>query len=147
MPQIINAAAPLLIVVAAALIDADGRVLVQQRQPGGALAGLWEFPGGKLEPHETPEAALLRELNEELAIDVNRNSVTPCGFACEALGKRHLLLLLYIVRKWRGTPKPLEASALQWLSPEQLYDIPMPPADAPLVTQLEHHLARQAASQ
>jgi 8-oxo-dGTP diphosphatase len=142
-----KAVAPsLLIVVAAALIDGEGRVLVQQRPPGVAMAGLWEFPGGKVESNETPEAALVRELAEELAIDVDAASLIPCGFASEALGDRHLLLLLYLVRDWHGTPEPLQASALQWLTPDALYDLPMPPADAPLVTQLEQFLAREGAT-
>jgi 8-oxo-dGTP diphosphatase len=147
MPEVVApASAPLLIVVAAALIDDEGRVLVQQRPPGAAMAGLWEFPGGKIELGETPEAALVRELAEELVIDVDAASLMPCGFASEALGDRHLLLLLYLVRDWSGTPQPLQASALQWLKPATLHDVPMPPADAPLVTQLEHFLAREGAS-
>jgi 8-oxo-dGTP diphosphatase len=146
MPHSKAVAPSLLIVVAAALIDGEGRVLVQQRAPGAAMAGLWEFPGGKVESNETPEAALVRELAEELAIHVDAASLMPCGFASEALGDRHLLLLLYLVRDWRGTPAPLQASALQWLKPAALHDLPMPPADAPLVTQLEHFLAREAAT-
>jgi 8-oxo-dGTP diphosphatase len=147
MPEVAApASTPLLIVVAAALIDGEGRVLVQQRTPGAAMAGLWEFPGGKVELGETPEAALVRELAEELAIDVDAAALMPCGFASEALGDRHLLLLLYLVRDWNGTPAPLQASALQWLKPSALRALPMPPADAPLVTQLEQHLALAGAS-
>jgi len=126
-----------LMVVAAALIDADGRVLVQQRPADKTMAGLWEFPGGKIEPHETPEAALIRELQEELGIETHSSCLAPAGFASEALGDRHLILLLYICRKWRGIPQALEAPALRWLRPNALHDVPMPPADKPLIGLLE----------
>jgi 8-oxo-dGTP diphosphatase len=126
-----------LTVVAAALVDADGRVLVQQRPDGAAMAGLWEFPGGKIEPGETPEAALIRELAEELGIDVEAACLAPACFASEPLGDRHLLLLLYVCRKWRGTPEARHASALQWLRPAQLYGLAMPPADRPLLGLLD----------
>jgi 8-oxo-dGTP diphosphatase len=124
-------------VVAAALVDADGRVLVQQRPVGSAMAGLWEFPGGKVEPGETPEAALIRELAEELGIDVEAACLAPACFASEPLDGRHLLLLLYVCRKWSGIPEPREASALQWLRPAQLYALDMPPADRPLLGLLD----------
>ena len=123
----------LLNVAAAALIDVDGRVLLQQRPPGKQLAGMWEFPGGKLEPGENPEAGLIRELHEELGINVEAACLAPLAFASEPLGDRHLLLLLYACRKWQGNVTPLEASALRWLYPNQMYDLPMPPADRPLV--------------
>jgi len=126
-----------LMVVAAALIDADGRVLVQQRPADKTMAGLWEFPGGKIEPHETPEAALIRELQEELGIETHSSCLAPAGFASEALGDRHLILLLYICRKWRGIPQALEAPALRWLRPNALHDVPMPPADKPLIGLLD----------
>jgi len=128
---------PWLTVVAAALVDADGRVLVQQRPEGGAMAGLWEFPGGKVEPGETPEAALVRELAEELGIDVETACLAPACFASEPLGERHLLLLLYVCRKWSGTAEARHASALQWLRPAQLYALDMPPADRPLLGLLD----------
>ncbi|MBJ7444096.1 MAG: (deoxy)nucleoside triphosphate pyrophosphohydrolase [Sphingobium sp.] len=126
-----------LLVVAAALIDADGRVLVQQRPPGGSMAGLWEFPGGKLEPGETPEAALIRELEEELGIRTHASCLAPATFASEALGDRHLLLLLYVCRKWEGVAQARHATALQWVRPAQMYGLDMPPADLPLIGILE----------
>ena len=128
---------PTMIVVAAALVDKDGRVLLQQRAPGRVMAGLWEFPGGKLEPAELPEAALVRELQEELGIDADTASLTPAAFASAPLGERHLLLLLYICREWRGEPRPLDAAALQWVRPEEMLALPMPPADKPLIGLLE----------
>lgn len=127
----------LLLVTAAAFIDGDGRVLVQQRPPGTAMAGLWEFPGGKIEPGETPEAALVRELEEELGIVVDHTCLAPAAFASEALGERHLLLLLYALRKWSGIPVARHATALRWLRPVQLHALPMPPADRPLIGLLE----------
>lgn len=127
----------LLLVVAVALVDADGRVLVQQRLPERSMAGLWEFPGGKVEPEETPEAALIRELGEELGIDTEAACLAPAGFASEALGDRHLLLLLYVCRKWRGIAQPLDASAIKWVRPLELHALPMPPADKPLIGLLE----------
>lgn len=126
-----------LIVVAAALVDRDGRLLVQQRPEGLSMAGLWEFPGGKLEPGETPEQALIRELGEELAIDVDHACLAPACFASEPLGDRHLLLLLYVCRKWRGTPVAQHASALRWVRPVELHGLAMPPADKPLIGLLE----------
>lgn len=126
-----------LIVVAAALVDRDGRLLVQQRPEGLSMAGLWEFPGGKLEPGETPEAALIRELDEELAIDVDHACLAPACFASDTLGDKHLLLLLYVCRKWRGTPVAQHASALRWVRPVELHGLAMPPADKPLIGLLE----------
>lgn len=120
-------------VVAALLCDADGRLLVQQRPPGTAMAGLWEFPGGKIEPGETPEAALARELEEELGINVTPTDLVPFTFASDALGKRHLILLLYRCRRWQGKPQPLHASAIRWATVEELHQLPMPPADTPLL--------------
>lgn len=129
-------------VVAAALVDPDGRVLVQQRPAGKSLAGLWEFPGGKVEAGEPPEVALARELHEELAVDVDPGSLAPFTFASEPLGDRHLLLLLYLCRDWLGVPRPLHATALQWCRPEALDKLPMPPADVPLVRALVEALDR-----
>lgn len=126
-----------MLVVAAALVDADGRILVQQRPEGRAMAGLWEFPGGKIEPGETPEAALIRELREELAIDVTAACLAPACFASAPLGDRHLLLLLFACRKWSGIPQPLEASALRWVRVPELHGLEMPPADKPLIGLLE----------
>ena len=124
-------------VAAAALVDADGRVLVQRRPAGKPMAGLWEFPGGKVEPGEAPEAALIRELAEELGIDVESACLAPAAFASEPLGERHLLLLLYVCRKWRGMPEARHAEALQWLRPVALHRLAMPPADKPLIGLLE----------
>lgn len=126
-----------LLVVAAALIDADGRVLLQQRPPGKAMAGLWEFPGGKVEAAETPEAALIRELEEELGIRTHASCLAPAAFASEALGDRHLLLLLYVCRKWQGLPEARHATALTWVRPNQMYALDMPPADLPLIGLLD----------
>lgn len=130
-------ATSVLFVVAAAMVDGDGRVLVQQRPPGGSMAGLWEFPGGKVEPGETPETALARELEEELGIAVDTACLAPATFASEALGDRHLILLLYVLRKWRGVPRACHASALQWVFPVELHRLDMPPADRPMIGMLE----------
>ncbi|WP_375382237.1 (deoxy)nucleoside triphosphate pyrophosphohydrolase [uncultured Sphingomonas sp.] len=123
------------LVVAAALVDASGRVLVQQRD-AGRLAGLWEFPGGKVEAGETPEAALVRELREELDIKVGDDAMHPMLFTSAPLDERHLVLLLYTVRRWSGEPRPLSASALAWHRPSELADLPMPAPDRPLVDAL-----------
>jgi 8-oxo-dGTP diphosphatase len=133
-----NMADPLLLpVVAVALVDGDGRVLLQQRPPGKAMAALWEFPGGKVEPGEVPETALIRELHEELGIDVAAACLAPATFASAPLGERHLLLLLYTCRKWRGQPQPLHASALRWVRPVEMHALAMPPADRPLIGLIE----------
>ncbi len=124
---------PLLLVVAAALIDSAGRVLVQQRAPHRSLPGRWEFPGGKIEPGETPEQALARELAEELGIVCDPRALKPVAFASEMLGARHLLLLLYAGRAWQGEPQPLDASALRWVMVDEMRTLAMPPADLPLV--------------
>jgi 8-oxo-dGTP diphosphatase len=127
---------PLLLVSAVALVDGDGRVLVQQRSTG-PLRGLWEFPGGKVEPGETPTAALIRELREELGIDVEAACLAPAAFASEPLGDRHLLLLLHVCRKWKGIPQPIEAAALRWVRPVELHRLDMPAPDRPLIGLLE----------
>ena len=132
-----NAPTSLFPVVAAALIDAGGRILVQQRPPGKQMAGLWEFPGGKVELGETPEAALLRELREELGIEIAVPDLTSVAFASEPLDGKHLLLLLYVCRAWHGTPVALDAVALRWATPQEMRALAMPPADAPFIDVLE----------
>jgi 8-oxo-dGTP diphosphatase len=129
-------------VVAAALADADGRVLLQQRAPGRAMAGLWEFPGGKVDEGERPEAGLARELREELGIAVAEADLVPACFASAPLGESHIILLLYLCRRWQGVPRPLDASALRWEAPAAMRAVAMPPADAPLVDLLETLMAR-----
>lgn len=126
----------ILLVVAVALIDADNRVLIAQRPEGKALAGLWEFPGGKLEPGERPEESLIRELKEELGIDVKEACLAPLTFASHAYPDFHLLMPLFICRRWEGTVASQEGQALKWVRPNQLRDYPMPPADAPLIPHL-----------
>jgi 8-oxo-dGTP diphosphatase len=126
----------LLLVVAVALIDADDRILVAQRPPGKQLAGLWEFPGGKVDPGERPEAALIRELREELGIEVKEPCLAPLTFASHAYEDFHLLMPLYVCRRWQGLATPREGQTLKWLRARQLRDIPMPPADAPLIPAL-----------
>ena len=129
-------AAPLVLVVAAALIDADGRVLVAERPQGRALAGLWEFPGGKIGAGETPEAALIRELHEELGIDVHESCLAPLSFASHAYADFHLLMPLYVCRIWKGVATPREGQRLRWVRPNALAELAMPPADKPLVAAL-----------
>ena len=126
----------LLLVVAAALVDADGRVLVAQRPAGKQLAGLWEFPGGKVDSGERPEAALIRELREELSIGVREPCLAPLTFASHAYDDFHLLMPLYICRRWDGLVAAREGQALKWLRPGRLRDLPMPPADGPLIPPL-----------
>ena len=125
-----------LLVVAVALVDVDGRVLIGKRPAGKALAGLWEFPGGKVEAHERPEAALMRELKEELAIDVEQSCLAPLTFASHAYEDFHLLMPLYVCRRWKGIVTATEAQELQWVKPLKLRDYPMPPADLPLIPHL-----------
>lgn len=126
----------LLLVAACALVDVDGRVLITRRPEGKALAGLWEFPGGKVEAGETPEVALLRELREELDIDTQAACLAPLTFASHAYDDFHLLMPLYVCRKWQGTIRPLEGQAIKWVAARKLRDYPMPPADAPLIAPL-----------
>jgi 8-oxo-dGTP diphosphatase len=126
----------LLLVVAAALVDADGRVLIAQRPEGKQLAGLWEFPGGKLHEDERPEAALIRELREELGIEVEEACLAPLTFASHAYPDFHLLMPLYVCRRWRGQVASRENQALKWVRPQNLRDYSMPPADAPLIPAL-----------
>ncbi|ACL56702.1 (deoxy)nucleoside triphosphate pyrophosphohydrolase [Methylobacterium nodulans] len=126
----------LLLVVAVALVDADGRVLLAQRPPGKALAGLWEFPGGKIEPGERPEETLIRELAEELGIAVKEPCLAPLTFASHAYESFHLLMPLYICRRWEGLVQAREGQALKWVRPRDLATYPMPPADLPLLPAL-----------
>jgi 8-oxo-dGTP diphosphatase len=122
-----------LLVSAVALIDIDGRVLLAQRPEGKSMAGLWEFPGGKVEPGETPETALIRELHEELGIDTWASCLAPLTFASHSYDDFHLLMPLFACRKWQGTPHPKEGQTLAWVRAGALKDYPMPPADVPLV--------------
>lgn len=122
-----------LLVSAVALIDPDGRVLLAQRPEGKSLAGLWEFPGGKVEPGETPEAALIRELKEELDIDTWTSCLAPLTFASHSYPDFHLLMPLFACRRWQGTVRPVEGQKLAWVKPNALRDYPMPPADLPLI--------------
>jgi 8-oxo-dGTP diphosphatase len=126
----------LLLVAAVALIDADHRVLVAQRPPGKQLAGLWEFPGGKVEPGERPEETLIRELDEELGIAVQEACLAPLTFASHPYESFHLLMPLYACRRWDGFVRAREGQALKWLRPQALRDLPMPPADEPLIPAL-----------
>jgi 8-oxo-dGTP diphosphatase len=128
---------PLLPVVCVALVDTDGRVLLQQRPPGKAMAGLWEFPGGKIKQGETPEAALIRELKEELGIDVAAACLAPFGFASHRYEQFHILLLLFICRRWQGIVAAHEGQSLAWVRSARLGDYAMPPADKPLVALLK----------
>jgi 8-oxo-dGTP diphosphatase len=131
-----EAARPIVLVAAVSLIDSDGRVLLAERPPGKHLAGLWEFPGGKVQAGETPEAALIRELVEELGIDVEASCLAPFTFASYAYPNFHLLMPLYVCRKWSGIVTAREGQRLKWVRPQHLSDYPMPPADKPLVAML-----------
>jgi 8-oxo-dGTP diphosphatase len=124
------------LVVAVAMIDVDGRVLIAKRPAGKQLAGMWEFPGGKVEPGERPEAALIRELREELGVEVSESCLAPFVFASHAYDSFHLLMPLYLCRRWSGTVVAREHEALAWVKPNKLSDYPMPPADEPLVAWL-----------
>ncbi len=125
-----------LLVVACVLVDADGRVLLAQRPKGRSMAGLWEFPGGKLEPGETPEACIIRELKEELDITLKLPCLAPLTFASHAYDDFHLLMPLYVARRWEGSVKPLESQKLAWVHLNKLRSYEMPPADEPLVAML-----------
>ncbi len=131
---------PLVLVAAVALIDPDGRVLVAQRPAGKAMAGLWEFPGGKIEPGETPEDALIRELREELSINVTESCLAPFTFASHAYDDFHLMMPLYLCRRWQGIVQGQEGQVLKWVRAEKLMDLEMPPADKPLVAMLRDFL-------
>ena len=124
---------PILLVAACALVDADGRVLLAQRPEGKALAGLWEFPGGKVEAGESPEETVVRELKEELGIVTREPCLAPLTFASHAYENFHLLMPLFVCRKFEGTPRSLEGQQLKWVRPRAMRDYPMPPADEPLI--------------
>jgi 8-oxo-dGTP diphosphatase len=126
----------IVLVAACALVDADGRVLIAQRPPGRSMAGLWEFPGGKVEAGETPEASLIRELNEELGVVVNEACLAPLTFASHRYADFHLLMPLYVCRRWEGLVRAQEGQELAWVTPNRLKDYPMPPADVPLISHL-----------
>ena len=138
--QLAAGTGPLVLVAAVALMDVDGRVLLARRPAGKPMAGLWEFPGGKLQDSETPEQALVRELREELGIDTRQSCLAPLSFASHAYDGFHLLMPLYVCRVWRGTATPLEGQDLAWVRPARLADYPMPPADAPLIAMLRDFL-------
>ena len=128
---------PTVLVSAVVLVDADGRVLLAQRPEGKSMAGLWEFPGGKVEAGETPEAALIRELSEELAIDTAESCLAPLSFVSHAYDDFHLLMLVYVCRKWKGMPQPMEGGKLTWARAARLRDYDMPPADLPLIAVIQ----------
>ncbi len=130
----------IVLVSAVALIDPDGRVLLAQRPEGKSMAGLWEFPGGKIEPNETPETALVRELYEELGIETWESCLAPLTFASHSYDDFHLIMPLFACRKWDGVPMPREGQSLKWVSASRLRDYPMPPADVPLIPVLRDWL-------
>ncbi|MEZ5667517.1 MAG: bifunctional GNAT family N-acetyltransferase/(deoxy)nucleoside triphosphate pyrophosphohydrolase [Alphaproteobacteria bacterium] len=138
--QAAEGAKPVLLVSAVALVDIDGRLLIARRPEGKAMAGLWEFPGGKVHDGETPEAALIRELHEELGIDTHASCLAPLTFASHAYDAFHLLMPVFACRKWQGTPRPREGQALKWVPPRELTAYPMPPADVPLIALLRDML-------
>ncbi|BAV48151.1 NTP pyrophosphohydrolase [Mesorhizobium sp. 113-1-2] len=133
MNDLANTGKRLLLVAACALVDADGRVLLAQRPEGKQLAGLWEFPGGKVEPGETPEQCIIRELHEEIGIETEIPCLAPLTFASHSYDDFHLLMPLFVCRRFRGIAQPREGQALKWVRPKQMRDYPMPPADAPLI--------------
>jgi 8-oxo-dGTP diphosphatase len=130
----------IVLVAACALVDVEGRVLIAQRPEGKTMAGLWEFPGGKVEDGETPEATLVRELKEEIGVSVEEACLAPLTFASHAYADFHLLMPLYVTRRWSGIAEPREGQVLKWVKPVKLRDYPMPPADLPLIPALIDHL-------
>lgn len=137
MTEMASEAKKIVLVAACALIDADGRILLAQRPKGKSMEGLWEFPGGKVEPGETPEETLVRELREELGIETKIACLAPLTFASHAYPTFHLLMPLYVCRRFEGTPRGVEGQALKWVRPQALRDYPMPPADEPLIPMLQ----------
>ena len=133
MDDLANTGKRLLLVAACALVDTDGRVLLAQRPEGKQLAGLWEFPGGKVEPGETPEQCIIRELHEEIGIETEIPCLAPLTFASHSYDDFHLLMPLFVCRRFRGIAQPREGQALKWVRPREMRDYPMPPADAPLI--------------
>lgn len=131
---------PVVLVAAGILVDPDRRVLLAQRPEGKSMAGLWEFPGGKMEPGEPPELALIRELDEELGIETRPGCLLPFSFASHAYAKFHLLMPVFMIRSWRGTPRGREGQTLAWVAPNRLREYPMPPADVPLVAAIQDAL-------
>lgn len=127
---------PIVLVAACALVDPDGRVLIAQRPEGKPMAGLWEFPGGKVEAGETPEETVIRELREELGVETRAACLAPLTFASHAYGSFHLLMPLYVCRRFEGIPRPLEGQAVKWVRPKDMRSYPMPPADEPLIPHL-----------
>ena len=130
----------MVLVAACLLVDVDGRVLIARRPEGKAMAGLWEFPGGKVDAGETPEEALIRELREELGIDVTEACLAPFTFASHTYEDFHLLMPLFVCRVWEGTPRPREGQTVRWVRPERLKDYDMPPADRPLIAMIRDFL-------
>jgi 8-oxo-dGTP diphosphatase len=128
------------LVVAAALVNSSGSVLIAQRPPGKSMSGLWEFPGGKINPGETPEYALMRELHEELGIETRPCCFTPVSVASHTYTDFHLLMPLFACRVWGGEPRAIEHTAIEWVNPHDLYNYPMPPADVPLIVALKTFL-------
>lgn len=131
---------PVILVAAVALVDLQGRLLLAQRPEGKSMAGLWEFPGGKVQEGETPEFALCRELEEELAIETRECCFAPLGFASHSYDDFHLMMPLYVCRMWKGEPKPMEGQKLEWVKPLDLAQYDMPPADIPLIYQIQDRL-------
>ncbi|NQZ13595.1 MAG: (deoxy)nucleoside triphosphate pyrophosphohydrolase [Alphaproteobacteria bacterium] len=127
---------PIILVSAVCLIDKEGRIFLAQRPEGKSMSGLWEFPGGKVDEGESPEFALCRELDEELGIDVRECCLTPIAFASHSYEKFHLLMPVYACRMWNGTPQSKEGQAFKWVQPKEMYDMPMPEADIPLIAQI-----------
>lgn len=123
-------------VAACALVDPDGRVLIAQRPEGKQMAGLWELPGGKIEPGETPEQAVIREMAEELGVSIKQECLSPLTFASHAYDSFHLLMPVFVCRRWQGNPRPSEHAAIKWVLPQRIRDYPMPPADDPVVARL-----------